>query len=703
MDNVYSETMRLGAHLDDSGCSFRLRADEATRVELVLIDPNGSQTNIDMVRREQIWSIHCPGITAGQLYGFRVHGSWDPSRHLTYNPAKLLVDPYARAITAGIDYDGAIYGYHFGKNDIDHRDSAASVPLSVTVAPSAPPRPISRRYSMDETVIYEAHVKGMTRLHPSIPEHLRGTYAGLAHPAIIDHLHSLKVTAIELLPVHHFISEPFLARQGLTNYWGYNTLGYFAPHASYCSIGTRGEQVEEFKTMVSAFHDAGIEVILDVVYNHTCEAGSDGPTLSWRGIDQAHFYRHGATGDYDVTGCGNSVDTSHPHVCAFIIDSLRYWVEQMGIDGFRFDLASTLIRSADHGIDQGHLFKSMIASDPLFDQIKMIAEPWDVGPYGYQVGRWGHRWSEWNDRYRSSVRDFWRGQGNIQDLATRLVGSADLFSHDGRHPSASVNFITAHDGFTLRDLTTYEQKHNEANGESNRDGSNDNRSWNCGVEGESDDETITTVRLRQMKNMMATLLLSRGVPMICAGDEHGRTQGGNNNAYCQDNRISWMDWIDARSWSDLYNFVCSISTLRAEHDVFRADDYRYREEITDPNGYSLGRYCLAWMNGYSGEMSDRDWHDGDRKLLGMYLADEREAWLIWFYSGESPIRVIMPPIPWGWSYTVHISSCEEASLPTDSLEPGQGMMIDPHSITVMKVSVPTCGPIALPNSTDKPR
>ncbi len=542
---------RLGAFIEGGGTTFRLWAPRATRVELALVGEDRDQLNIDLQRAaDGCWHVHVDGVGDQQRYGYRVHGPWSPYEGARFNPAKLLLDPYARAITSGVDYAGPILD-HISASDYvaDHRDSFTSVPLSVVVADSPRPRPLARPVPLESTVLYELHVKGYTQLHPAVPEHLRGTYAGLAYPAVIEHLLELGITSVELLPVHHFVSEPFLIGRGLSNYWGYNTLGFFAPHAAYGSVGTLGQQVREFKEMVSAFHDAGMEVILDVVYNHTGEGGHEGPTLSFRGLDHAGYYRltDNLRNDYDVTGCGNSVDSAVPGVRRLILDSLRYWVNEMGVDGFRFDLVTTLFRDEQHHVDmEHHPFRGALAEDPVLSEVKLIAEPWDLGPYGYQVGSFGSSWSEWNDRFRNFVRDFWRGNGSgVSELAVRLSGSADVFDRGGRGSTASVNFVTAHDGFTLRDLVTYNVKHNRANGESNRDGTDDNRSWNCGSEGETDDPTINALRIRQAQNLMATTLLATGIPMITAGDELGRTQEGNNNAYCQDSPISWVHWDTA--------------------------------------------------------------------------------------------------------------------------------------------------------------
>ena len=682
---------RLGARLRDTGTDFGLWAPRATRVELALVADDGTQVNHDMALNNGLWEVFVPGIVAQQRYGFRVHGAWDPNTGLRANPAKLLVDPYARAITAGVDYSGPIFDHTQSDDfDPDMRDDSAAVPLSVVVPDSPPPVPIAKRHALNQCIIYEAHVRGMTATHPAVPEHLRGTYAGLAYPAVVDYLVGLGVNAIELLPVHHFVSEPFLIARGLSNYWGYNTLGFFAPHAAYCSVGTLGEQVREFKNMVSTLHRAGIEVILDVVYNHTCEGNHEGPTLSFRGIDHRGYYRlmSDLRNDYDVTGCGNSVDTSHDDVLALVLDSLRYWVAQMGVDGFRFDLATTLIRDAQHDVDQNHAFKAAIAADPIFNGIKMIAEPWDLGPYGYQVGRWGGRWSEWNDRFRGYVRDYWRSQvDGVDELATRLSGSSDIFDVADRSITASVNFVTAHDGFTMRDLVTYNGKHNDANGESNRDGTDDNKSWNCGVEGETDDRAINALRHRQVRNMLATLLLADGVPMITGGDECGRTQGGNNNAYCQNGPLSWMNWEDAADWTDVTASAAAFIKARAEYPLLRPDDFRYRQPVLDAAGQPTGRYQLAWMNEYSGEMGAADWADQGRRLLGMYESDASGALLTWYYSGVTPLPVKMPPEPWGTSYEIIASTADAGELPIGPLSPGDTFTMPPRTVVLMKVVV----------------
>src|SRR5215217_4117041 len=618
---VPEDSSILGAHFRDGGALFALWAPRATRVELAMVAEDRSQHNYDMTRApDGVWTVFVPGVGHEQRYGYRVHGPWDPALGARFNPAKLLLDPYARAITGGVDYSGPILDHVPASNYIpDPTDSFAAVPLSVVVPDSPPPTPIARPTPLADSVIYELHVKGYTQLHPAVPEHLRGTYAGLAYAAVIAHLKDLGVTAVELLPVHHHVSEPFLIGRGLSNYWGYNTLGYFAPYAAYGSVGTLGQQVPEFKEMVSALHKAGIEVILDVVYNHTGEGGHEGPTLSFRGLDHLGYYRltDDQRNDYDVTGCGNSVDTSEPGVLRMVLDSLRYWVTEMGVDGFRFDLVSTLLRDERHHVDHNHPFKIAIQEDPVLSQVKMIAEPWDVGPYGYQVGAFGSGWSEWNDRFRNHVRDFWRGNTNgVAELAQRLTGSPDIFNRDRRAAGASVNFVTAHDGFTLRDLVTYNVKHNGANGESNRDGSDDNRSWNCGVEGETDDPGVNDVRHRQARNFMATLILACGVPMITGGDELGRTQQGNNNAYCQDSPISWVHWDTEEAWSDQTDLARRLFQLRTEHLVLRRESYPHGQFLLDPKGEPLGRKNIAWFGGHNAEMTEQDFRDPTRRTLG---------------------------------------------------------------------------------------
>ena len=686
---------RLGAHPDANGTTFSIWAPRAERVELALVATDRTQTNVDMaVDGDGVWTVHVPGVGARTTYGYRVHGEWNPQGGLRFNPAKLLLDPYAYAITGGVDYHGPIMDHTPDSNyRPDPTDSFRAVPLSVVVEPTPPPTPIAQRRPLTESVIYEMHAKGYTRNHPLVPEHQRGTYAGLAYPAVIDHLVQTGINAVQLLPIHHFVSEPFVVGSGLSNYWGYNTLGFFAPHSSYCSVGTLGEQVQEFKEMVSALHEAGIEVFLDVVYNHTGEGGHEGPTLSFRGIDHGGYYRltDDNRNDYDVTGCGNSFATGQPGVQRLVMDSLRYWVTEMGIDGFRFDLATTLIRNGDHHVDQNHPLKQAMLTDPVLADIKLIAEPWDIGPYGYQVGAWGPGWSEWNDRYRGLARDYWRGHNTgVQDLATRLSGSPDLFDH-GRPLSASVNFITAHDGFTMRDMVTYDRKHNEANRENNRDGTDDNRSWNCGVEGETDDPAINALRRRQVKNLLATLILSHGVPMLTAGDEFGRTQHGNNNAYCQDGPISWVDWATARDWDDVTDIARTLLSLRHRHPVLRPEEFRHRTEVVDAHGKGLGRFDLAWLNGSTGEMEQGDWHDTGRDLLGMYSSDASDAFILWLHGGHYPVEITLPGLPWGQSYQVLSHSGQPGELPIadDVLAAGTQLHVPPRTFLLMRANVPS--------------
>ncbi len=671
------------------GTRFSLWAPRATRVQVVLVGTDRRQVDHDLVHdADGVWTVIVPGVGEGQRYGYRVHGPWSPETGQRFNPSKLLIDPYARAITGGIDYAGPISDHTPDSNfKPDPRDSSISVPLSVVVAQSPPPRPLAARPHIEDLVIYETHLKGYTQLHPSVPEHVRGSYAGMAYPAVIDHLVSLGINAVQFLPLHHFISEPFAIGKGLVNYWGYNTLGYFAPHAPYSSSGTLGQQVAEFKQMVSALHEAGIAVILDVVYNHTAEGGHEGPTLSFRGIDHAGYYRltSDLRNDYDVTGCGNAVDTSFDGVLDLILDSLRYWVTEMGVDGFRFDLCTTLIRDENHHVQQTHAFKQAIAADPVLSEVIMISEPWDLGPYGYQVGRWGRGWSEWNDRFRGFSRDFWRGAVHgVEELATRLAGSADIFDHDGRPATSSINFVTAHDGFTLRDVVTYDLKHNEANGERNRDGTDDNRSWNHGGEGETDDPEIVSARRRTLRNMMATLVLSTGTPMILAGDEMGRTQHGNNNAYCQDSPLSWVNWTAAQEWGDLTELTRTLLTLRATYPVLRPSSFRRRTEIVDGDGDGLGRMESAWFSEHGTEMTIAEWHDSGRQTLGMYVCDELDGIYILVHAGADPIVVTLPGRPWSDGFEILAHTGEPEEFPAAILEAGFRLPVRGRTIVVMK-------------------
>jgi isoamylase len=606
----------LGATYDGTGTYFSLFSEAADAVELCLFDADGAETRVPLTEVDGFcWHGYLPRIGIGQRYGFRVHGPWDPAEGERCNPNKLLLDPYAKAIDGGVDWDQACFPYDFGdpesRND---DDSAPHVPKAVVVSPyfdwgadRSPDVPLH------QSVIYEVHVKGFTATHPDIPELLRGTYAGLAHPVAIDYLRSLGVTAVELQPVHQFVHDAHLVEQGLRNYWGYNSIGFFAPHNEYSSAGSDGSQVPEFKSMVRALHEADIEVILDVVYNHTAEGNHMGPVLSFKGIDNRAYYRlvpDDLAHYYDTTGTGNSLNMAHPHALQLIMDSLRYWVTEMHVDGFRFDLAATLARQF-HDVDRLSAFFDLVQQDPVISQVKLIAEPWDVGEGGYQVGNFPPQWSEWNGRYRDTVRDVWRGEPAIVgELASRLTGSSDLYQSDSRRPSASVNFVTAHDGFTLRDLVSYNEKHNEANGEGNKDGESHNRSWNCGVEGPTDDPAVLDLRARQQRNLLTTLFLSQGVPMLLSGDEAGRTQRGNNNAYCQDNEISWFDWADIDD--DLLAFTSALVALRREHPVFRRRRWFQGRPLR-------GTADIVWLRPEGTEMTEADWTEGHQTCVGMFL------------------------------------------------------------------------------------
>ncbi|MBD9700328.1 glycogen debranching protein GlgX [Flavimobilis sp. GY10621] len=629
----------LGATFDGGGTNFALFSEVADRVELCLLDDEGTETRVEVTESTaHVWHVHVPGVEPGQRYGFRVHGPYDPARGHRCNPAKLLLDPYAKAVDGMIDSSDVLLSYTRDASgtvldDADHldpRDSAPHTMYSVVVNPfydwghDRPPR-----HGYHETVLYEAHARGLTMTHPAVPENLRGTYAGLAHPAVVAYLTDLGVTAVELMPVHQFVDDPVLRDRGLTNYWGYNTIGFLAPHNAYASSGTRGQQVHEFKTMVKTLHEAGIEVILDVVYNHTAEGNHLGPTLSFRGIDNAAYYRlvdDSPAHYFDTTGTGNSLLMRSPHVLQLIMDSLRYWVTEMHVDGFRFDLAATLARQF-HEVDRLSAFFDLVQQDPVISQVKLIAEPWDLGDGGYQVGGFPPLWTEWNGLYRDTVRDFWRGQpSTLPEFASRLTGSSDLYESTGRRPAASVNFVTAHDGFTLADLVSYDHKHNEANGEDGRDGESHNRSWNHGVEGPTDDPAIRALRARQQRNFLATLLLSQGVPMLSHGDEIGRTQGGNNNVYCQDGPTSWLDWDlddDARS---LLAVTQRLVALRREHPVLRRRRFLTgRPPESLPDGAEVLPDALpdvVWFDTSGDVMDQADWDASFARTVGVLLEGE---------------------------------------------------------------------------------
>ncbi|MDP9453734.1 MAG: glycogen debranching protein GlgX [Actinomycetota bacterium] len=612
------EPYPLGATYDGMGTNFSLFSEVAERVELCLFDDDGTETRVDLPEVSDLcWHGYLPNMGPGQRYGFRVHGPRDLAAGQRCNPNKVLLDPYAKAVDGATDWDEAVFGYRFGHPDgaANELDSAPFVGKSVIPNPYfdwANDR--HPRTPWHETVVYEVHVKGFTATHPAIPEDMRGTYAGLGTPEAIGYLQSLGVTAVELLPVHEFVNDAHLVEKGLSNYWGYNSIGFLAPHHAYSSSGTHGQQVQEFKQMVLRLHDAGIEVILDVVYNHTGEGNHLGPMLSFKGIDNAAYYRlvpENRRHYMDYTGTGNTMNMRHPHVLQLLMDSLRYWITEMHVDGFRFDLAATLAREL-HSVDKLSAFFDLIQQDPVVSQVKLIAEPWDVGEGGYQVGNFPPLWSEWNGKYRDTIRDFWRGQhSSLGEVAYRITGSPDLYESNGRRPKASINFITAHDGFTLADLVAYNDKHNEANGEGNRDGESHNRSWNCGVEGPTDDPAILALRARQQRNFLATLLLSQGVPMLLGGDEQGRTQRGNNNGYCQDNEVSWYDWSDVDE--TLLDFTRWLMRLRREHPVFRRRRWFQGRPIR-----GKGLADIAWFRPDGEEMSDDDWH-GSASTLGMFL------------------------------------------------------------------------------------
>ncbi|HEY4750809.1 MAG TPA: glycogen debranching protein GlgX [Steroidobacteraceae bacterium] len=611
-----------GAMWDGEGVNFSLFSANADKVELCLFDPSGRHEVQRIEVRERTddnWHVYLPEARPGLLYGYRVHGPYAPERGHRFNPHKLLIEPYAKHLLGPLIWSDAHFGYRTGNPradlSFDRRDSAPGTPKCRVVDPAftwgddRPPR-----IPWHDTVIYEAHVRGLSIRHPEVPPHLRGTYAGLASAPIVDHLMRLGITAIELMPVHAFVDDRHLLEKGLRNYWGYNTLGFFAPELRYSATGF----ISEFKTMVKVLHSAGIEVLLDVVYNHTAEGNELGPTLAFRGIDNASYYRLSADNPryyVDFTGTGNTLNLQHPRVLQMLMDSLRYWVLEMHVDGFRFDLASALAREL-HDVDRLGSFFDTIGQDPVLSQVKLIAEPWDIGSGGYQVGNFPPGWNEWNDKYRDTLRGYWKGDGGLLgDFARRFTGSADLYEASGRKPNASINFITAHDGFTLRDLVSYNDKHNEANGEDNRDGHDDNRSWNCGVEGPSDDAGVLALRQRQERNLIASLLLSQGVPMILGGDELGRTQRGNNNAYCQDNEISWFDWnLDGRR-SELLQFVERLIKLRRRHPVFSRRRYVAADTLT-----ADGLKEIIWLSPDGREMTESDWQPDFARCLGVYLA-----------------------------------------------------------------------------------
>ena len=667
------DPLPLGAHWDGRGTNFSVFSEVATRVELCLFDDEGREQRVKLGEPTAFcWHAYLPGIGPGQKYGFRVHGPWAPADGHRCNPSKLLLDPYAYAISGEISWGPAVLPYVLGSPDEpSDEDSAPYVPRSVVVDPRfdwGSDHPLRR--PLHESVIYEIHVKGFTARMRDVPEEIRGTYAGMAHPAALDYLKGLGVTAVELLPVHQFVHDGHLVDRGLRNYWGYNSIGYLAPQGEYASGGDAGGQVSEFKAMVKAFHEADIEVILDVVYNHTAEGNHLGPMLSFKGIDNLAYYRTVEDDRQyymDYTGTGNSLNMRHPHSLQLVMDSLRYWVTEMHVDGFRFDLAATLAREL-YDVDRLSTFFGIIHQDPILNRVKLIAEPWDVGQGGYQVGNFPVLWCEWNGKYRDVTRDYWRSQeATLGEFAARLTGSADLYQDDGRKPYASINFITAHDGFTLRDLVSYNEKHNEANGEENNDGESHNRSWNLGAEGATDDPEINARRGRQQRNFLATLLLSQGVPMLLGGDELGRTQGGNNNAYCQDNEISWIDWEQVDT--GLMEFTRQLIAFRRDHPVFRRSRW-FRGQPHDERGVS----DIAWFKPDGEEMSEQDWTEWFAKSFAMFLngdavrsRDARgrrlhdDSFCLLFNAHVDAVSFTLPGAPWGERWVPVIdTACPEA-------------------------------------------
>ena len=673
----------LGASYDGAGVNFALYSQVAQKVELCLFDEHGVETRIEMTERNSyVWHNYIPGLHPGQRYGYRVYGPYDPVHGLRCNPNKLLLDPYAKAIEGNIDGDESLFSYWFKSPDdnsaMNDLDSAAHTMKSAVINPYFDWGNDQHPYiSYHDSVIYEAHVRGMTNLNMDVPPDIRGTYAGLAYPSVIEYLKKLGVTAIELMPIHQFVNDSFLQEKGLSNYWGYNTIGFFAPHNAYSSSGERGEQVNEFKSMVKAYHHAGMEVILDVVYNHTAEGNHMGPTLSFKGIDNASYYRL-VEGDqqhyFDTTGTGNSLLMRSPHALQLITDSLRYWVTEMHVDGFRFDLAATLARQFQE-VDKLSAFFDIVEQDPIISRVKLIAEPWDLGSGGYQVGGFPSSWSEWNGRYRDTVRDFWRSQpSTLPEFASRLMGSSDLYQVNGRRPVASVNFITAHDGFTMNDLVSYNEKHNEANGEGNRDGESNNRSWNCGVEGPTNIPDVNDLRQRQMRNMFATLLFSQGIPMICGGDEVARTQQGNNNAYCQDNEISWTNWHLDKGRKELLAFVSKLIHLRLDHPVLhRRRFFTGREPGDDSNMIPQ----VEWFDHTGSIMDMDDWQNTHAFSMMIYLngSDIPEVdwygnrmvdndFILIFNAHYEPIMFTLPDERYGrkWQLVVDTHNPDEPEL-----------------------------------------
>ncbi|TGO04770.1 glycogen debranching protein GlgX [Serinibacter arcticus] len=692
----------LGATYDGTGTNFALFSSVAERVELCLVDDDGAEQRIEVDEVDaHVWHVYLPAVGPGQRYGYRVHGPFDPAEGQWCNPSKFLIDPYAKAFDGDLDGDESLYSYRFGSepgpdSELNDDDSFGHNLTSVVHNPFfdwGHDHPPAHEYH--RSVIYEAHVKGMTQTHPAIPEEIRGTYAGMAHPAMIDHLTKLGVTAIELMPVHQFINDPSLQDKGLSNYWGYNTIGFFAPHSTYAAYGTRGQQVQEFKSLVKAMHEADIEVILDVVYNHTAEGNQMGPTLSFRGIDNQAYYRlvdEDRMHYFDTTGTGNSLLMRSPNVLQLIMDSLRYWVTEMHVDGFRFDLAATLARQF-HEVDRLSAFFDLVHQDPIISQVKLIAEPWDLGDGGYQVGGFPPLWTEWNGDYRDTVRDFWRSEpSTLGEFASRLTGSSDLYEHTGRKPIASINFITAHDGFTLADLVSYNEKRNDANGEDSRDGESHNRSWNSGAEGPTDDEVVNELRGRRQRSFLATLLLSQGVPMLAHGDEIGRSQDGNNNVYAQDNELAWMDWNLSPDQAALLDFTRRVIRLRAEHPVFRRRRF-FGGASTDSTGETVED--IQWFSPAGTPMTQDEWNTGYARALGLFLngdaitePDERgeqiidDSFVLLFNAAHETVTFTLPAPRYGqaWSSVLDTDGSTES---WQVLASESTLDVAPHSLIVL--------------------
>jgi len=698
----------LGATYDGAGTNFALFSEVADRVELCLIDADGTEERLTLPEVDAfVWHGYLPGAAPGQRYGYRVHGPYAPDQGHRCDPSKLLLDPYAKAIDGQIDGHESLYSYRF--SDPAQRNTLDSARHTMTAVVTSPffdwghDRPPQHEYH--NSVIYEAHVKGLTQLHPAVPEELRGTYAALAHPAVIEHLSALGVTAVELMPVHQFVQDPALVERGLTNYWGYNTIGFFAPHNGYAAYRRAGQQVQEFKAMVKALHAADIEVILDVVYNHTAEGNHQGPTLSFRGIDNANYYRlvdDDESHYFDTTGTGNSLLMRSPHVLQLIMDSLRYWATDMHVDGFRFDLAATLARQF-HEVDRLSAFFDIVQQDPVVSQVKLIAEPWDLGDGGYQVGGFPPLWTEWNGRYRDTVRDYWRSEpSQLGEFASRLTGSSDLYEHTGRRPLASINFVTAHDGFTLTDLVSYNDKHNEANGEGNRDGESFNRSWNGGAEGPTDDPAIRELRARQRRNFLTTLLLSQGVPMLAHGDELGRTQQGNNNVYCQDNELSWVDWDLDDEREDLLEFTRRVVELRRSHPVFRRR--RFFAGSADRGGESALR-DIAWLDPSGTHMDDDAWRDREARSVMVFLNGEAieepdrrgapivDSFLLLFNGHFEPVTFQLPTKDFGHRWTAVLDT-DSRVADGKSFRPRAKISVEQRSVVLLTRPPLVASPVA---------